>query len=227
VRDQVQIVFLLSLWDTDCHFTKLFQKDDEVTLAECTLILSLEVIFASIAVVLSILSIRTHRSIRHLGVGKSFWVPVFVSSVFFFIGSVLTIFQETGFFAMPLIVDVVQVSRILALCILVGGIYGYSRRVRAILAKESLIPKQTVKEKPKIKVSVKDSQKMEAPIQERIIQEARIEESSKRETAPRCQHQLGYLRTLPKDTPIPDECLSCDRVIECKHSIVKTLEPPT
>jgi hypothetical protein len=30
-----------------------------------------------------------------------------------------------------------------------------------------------------------------------------------------CLHQFGYLRTLPKNTPIPDECLGCQRVVEC------------
>lgn len=30
-----------------------------------------------------------------------------------------------------------------------------------------------------------------------------------------CLHYYGYLRTLPKNTPIPDECLGCQRVVEC------------
>jgi len=30
-----------------------------------------------------------------------------------------------------------------------------------------------------------------------------------------CLHQFGYLRTLPKNAPIPDECLGCQRVVEC------------
>jgi len=203
-----------------------------MTLAECTLVLSLEVIFASIAVLLGVLSITTHRSIRHLGVGKSFWIPVFVSSVFFLIGSAFAVLFEMGFSLASLVpvpfdaVQVSQVSRILAICILFIGVYSYSRTVRTILPKESLA-KQVAKEKLKIQfVSVEDK-KMEAPIERKRTLEERIQESPKTKTAPKCKHQLGYLRTLPKDTPIPDECLSCDRVIECKHSIVKTLEPPT
>ncbi|MBS7615794.1 hypothetical protein KEJ45_01165 [Candidatus Bathyarchaeota archaeon] len=31
----------------------------------------------------------------------------------------------------------------------------------------------------------------------------------------KCEHFLGYLRKRPKNTPIPDECLTCDRMIEC------------
>lgn len=30
-----------------------------------------------------------------------------------------------------------------------------------------------------------------------------------------CKHFLGYLKKRPKDAPIPDECLTCDRMIEC------------
>ncbi len=36
-----------------------------------------------------------------------------------------------------------------------------------------------------------------------------------------CTYQFGHLRTLKMDAPIPDECLSCDRIIECKHSSAK------
>jgi len=33
--------------------------------------------------------------------------------------------------------------------------------------------------------------------------------------SPECAHHFGYLRTLPKNTPIPDECLGCTRIMEC------------
>jgi DNA-directed RNA polymerase subunit RPC12/RpoP len=31
----------------------------------------------------------------------------------------------------------------------------------------------------------------------------------------KCNHFLGYLKKRPKNTPISDECLTCDRMIEC------------
>ncbi|MEM2466082.1 MAG: hypothetical protein QXZ47_02160 [Candidatus Bathyarchaeia archaeon] len=31
----------------------------------------------------------------------------------------------------------------------------------------------------------------------------------------KCEHFFGYLRNRPKNTPIPDECLTCDKMIEC------------
>lgn len=30
-----------------------------------------------------------------------------------------------------------------------------------------------------------------------------------------CKHFLGYLKKRPKDTSIPDECLLCEKMIEC------------
>ncbi len=31
----------------------------------------------------------------------------------------------------------------------------------------------------------------------------------------KCEHFLGYLKKRPKDTPVPEECLTCDKMIEC------------
>jgi len=30
-----------------------------------------------------------------------------------------------------------------------------------------------------------------------------------------CAHSLGYLKTRPKDSPIPDECLTCAAILKC------------
>lgn len=32
---------------------------------------------------------------------------------------------------------------------------------------------------------------------------------------PGCPHFLGYLKKIPKDAPILDECLTCPRILEC------------
>ena len=31
----------------------------------------------------------------------------------------------------------------------------------------------------------------------------------------KCVHQFGYLRNMPKNTPIPDECFGCPKVLRC------------
>jgi len=53
----------------------------------------------------------------------------------------------------------------------------------------------------------------EVPTLEKTVtpKKAETNNSSKRD----CLHQFGYLRTLPKNAPIPDECFGCPRVVEC------------
>jgi DNA-directed RNA polymerase subunit RPC12/RpoP len=38
---------------------------------------------------------------------------------------------------------------------------------------------------------------------------------AKNEDNVECKHFLGYLKKRSKDAPIPDECLTCDKMIEC------------
>jgi DNA-directed RNA polymerase subunit RPC12/RpoP len=49
--------------------------------------------------------------------------------------------------------------------------------------------------------------------------EVSVEEPKKAPEKPKsdlaCSHSLGYLKKRPKDTPIPDECLTCSRMVEC------------
>jgi hypothetical protein len=35
------------------------------------------------------------------------------------------------------------------------------------------------------------------------------------ESQRKCSHFFGYVRTLPKNTPIPDECLWCPSIVDC------------
>jgi hypothetical protein len=188
------------------------------------LIVGFEVVFAAIAAVLSILSFMTLRAIRHLGVGRPFWIPIFASSILFLIGSTLTILLETGF-SLPRHTEVVQVSRILALCLLAGGVYSYSRRVKGSLNEEFTIPEQLFEERRNVGSPDEDAVESEPPIPEKRVQERNIAQET--ETTLECKHHLGYLQTLPRNVAIPDECLGCDSVIECRHSLAKTLEKDT
>jgi hypothetical protein len=31
----------------------------------------------------------------------------------------------------------------------------------------------------------------------------------------KCAHYIGFLNAIPKDAPIPDECLICPKVLQC------------
>jgi len=198
---------------------------NERSLVEIALVLILEIVVASVAVALILLSLKTLQAIKHLGVGKSFWMPVAVSGFLFFFGSIIAILFELNFSLTAYTNEVVQISRLLALCNLVSGVYSYSRKVTKNLGKFT-IPERAVKAnhaaETEAQVVAPVAQALEPP--PLLIRERIVRESPRKEAEPRCRYQFGYLRTLPKGAPIPDECLSCDRIIECKHSLAKTVE---
>jgi len=50
------------------------------------------------------------------------------------------------------------------------------------------------------------------PRQEKTLAPARTGSvPSKRD----CLHHFGYLRTFPKNSPIPDECFGCEKIVDC------------
>lgn len=53
----------------------------------------------------------------------------------------------------------------------------------------------------------KDTQKPESP--------KRSGEKGSVESQRKCSHFFGYVKTLPKNTPIPDECLWCPSIVDC------------
>ena len=101
------------------------------------LLLFSDILFALVATVLGVLGLGTFIAIKHLGIGKSFWVPIFVSGVLFVFGSAVRIFHE---FAVELgwsltihTDEIIRVSWLLALCILMGCVYNYSRKVKTAI----------------------------------------------------------------------------------------------
>jgi hypothetical protein len=38
---------------------------------------------------------------------------------------------------------------------------------------------------------------------------------TKENGSPGCAYFLGYLKTRSKDSPIPDECLTCSKILKC------------
>ena len=182
------------------------------------MILGFEAVFASVAAVLCLVSFRTFRAIRHLGVGRSFWIPVLASSVLFLTASIVTVLDELNLAPIPQTLTLVHVSRILALSTLSFAIFVYSRRVTASLKEEFTIPPQTLEQ---LNMEVQLPEEPEARDQ-RSLREPMIQPQSTSETTTQCQHQLGYLRTLPRNAPLPTECSSCDQIIECKHPLVDT-----
>jgi len=52
-------------------------------------------------------------------------------------------------------------------------------------------------------------------------EEAPVKSSKEKEKGPKeespkgCPHQFGYLAHRPKNVPIPQECLTCQKIVEC------------
>lgn len=168
------------------------------------MVLLLEVPLAGIAIVLSILSWKTLRKIKYLNVGKSFWIPVMLSGIFFFTGSVTAILSDFGY-SFAYSIEFTSINRLFALCILLGGVYTYSRQISRNLTEKFIIPTY--------QTTLETNAETEPP--KSIVE--KTDEKKPAEEA-KCKHELGYLKTLPKNTPIPNECLSCRKIIECKHS---------
>jgi hypothetical protein len=157
---------------------------------------------------------------------------------------------ELNLSLMPYTDEVVQVSRLLALGILAVGVYSYSRRVTRNLGEKFPAPIRAVKadaqadedEESEALVSPKHVSSEPAypePVYPDVpagpveppaesIPERIIQQSFEAESHHECKYKFGYLRTLPRDASIPDECYSCDKIIDCKHSKGKTMEssPP-
>jgi len=94
-----------------------------------------------------------------------------------------------------------------------------------------IVPEET----PESTISVKipetpeePPEQIETPTIEQPMEPTETPESkeetleSREETSPpsppECPHYFGYLKKLPKNLPIPDECLGCLRIVECLHS---------
>jgi len=172
------------------------------------MVVVLEVPLASIAFVLSLVSWKTLRTIKHLGVGKSFWIPMLLSGIFFLAGSVVAILSDFGL-SFTYIAEVAAASKLLALCTLVSGVYTYSRKITENLGQKFTLPTSAG-------AMESDDEKMEVP-------ESSLEELNKKTSAKdvECKYKFGYLQTLPRSAAIPDDCLNCHQIIQCKHSYLR------
>ena len=177
------------------------------------MVLIFEVSFASVAIILCVVSLRTLRAIKHLSVGKSFWLPILFSGVIFFIESVIAVLSELGFSFSSHTVEIISVSQLVALCFLAGGIYLYSRKITKNLVEKFPLPERT----GEIEVETNSEPKPSESVIEQLNEKPVKNEAD-------CKHQFGYLQTLQKRAHIPEECLDCHRIIECKYSVFKEPE---
>ncbi|UCE96413.1 MAG: hypothetical protein JSV51_02055, partial [Candidatus Bathyarchaeota archaeon] len=141
------------------------------------MIVVFEVIYAIISAILILLGFITLRAIKHLGVGKPFWIPVIASSIFFLIGSLATVLYELGFSILVQTAEIVQIIRIAALCILVCGIYSYSRRIKTSLREDFPTSQQKIKEMFEAEALSKEASHIDTSSPERIVHENTMHKS--------------------------------------------------
>jgi len=63
-----------------------------------------------------------------------------------------------------------------------------------------------------------DDQEKHTLEETKAAEENMTEDSLKKHSAEgfqKCVHEFGYLRDMPKNTPIPDECFGCPKVLRC------------
>ena len=73
----------------------------------------------------------------------------------------------------------------------------------------SLLREPEVEEAYEVKDEVEDE--VAAP------EAAEVAFESNMEALASCAHHLGYLKNRPKNTPIPEECLTCSKMIDCMY----------
>jgi hypothetical protein len=68
---------------------------------------------------------------------------------------------------------------------------------------------------PRCLTRVPESRKQKTERSETTASFKEMRSPTKPEESVSCQHFFGYLKQRPKDTSIPEDCLVCDKMIEC------------
>jgi hypothetical protein len=173
------------------------------------LIIVSNITFGLTAALLCTLSWNTLKKIKHLNVGKSFWLPVFMSGLLFAICSIITIFNET-FFSSTIAVEIEQVAQLIAFCSLSIGIYSYSKMIRKNLPADFIVPDANSTQHGDMDAYIASTRS--------VGKKTTTSSNLSIETVSGCNHQLGYLSTFPTNSSLPEECLSCNKVLACKQS---------
>ena len=165
--------------------------------------------FGLISASLCVLGWNTLKAIKYLNVGKLFWIPIFMSSVLFAIGSLITILNDV-FLSLTTAFEIEQITQLIALCCLSVGIYSYSKIIRRNIPGKNILPEDipTQKSKNTPYVSLTNS----------IDDQTNSSHNFQKRNPSECNYQLGYLAAFPVNASLPEECLSCNKVMECKHS---------
>jgi hypothetical protein len=173
------------------------------------LIVISNIAFCVISASLCALGWNTLKAIKYLNVGKLFWIPIFLSSVLFAVSSLITILNDV-FLSLTTAFEIEQITQLIALCFLSVGIFSYSKIIKRNIPGKNIIPEEIPTQKRK--------NTPYSPLTTSIYHEKDASNQFQKRTSSECNHEVGYLATFPANASLPEECLSCNKVIECKQS---------
>ena len=173
------------------------------------LIVISNIAFCVISASLCVLGWNTLKAIKYLNVGRLFWIPILLSSVLFAVSSLITILND-AFFSLTIAFEIEQISQLIALCFLSVGIFSYSKIIKRNIPEKNIVPEDSTMQKRK--------NTPYSPLTTSIYHEKDASNQFQKRTSSECNHEVGYLATLPANASLPEECLSCSKVMECKQS---------
>ncbi|TRO50230.1 hypothetical protein E2P47_00335 [Candidatus Bathyarchaeota archaeon] len=172
------------------------------------LIIISNTVFCIISAALCVLGWNTLKAIKYLNIGKLFWIPIFLSSVLFAAGSLITILNDM-FLSSTLAFEIEQLTQLVALCFLSVGILSYSKIIRRNIPEKNIVAADIPTHKSKTLPYVTKASS---------VDHKRYVSGNFQTGTPECNHEVGYLATFPADASLPEVCLSCNKVMECKQS---------
>jgi hypothetical protein len=173
------------------------------------LIIVSNIVFGLISASLCVLGWNTLKAIKYLNVGKLFWIPLFLSSFLFAISSLITILND-AFLSLTIAFEIEQIVQLTALCFLSVGIYSYSKMIKINMPEKNIIPEEILTQKNK--------NNPYSPLTSSVYHKKDVSNDFQKRPSSECNHQLGYLTTLPANASFPEECLSCNKIMECRQS---------
>jgi len=91
----------------------------------------------------------------------------------------------------------------------------FSKPILATVSSDGILQKYYACPHCLTEVSDAKSQRSEEDEKTSVLAEGIENAAAKLESNMECKNFFGYLKKRPKSTPIPDECLTCDKMIDC------------
>jgi hypothetical protein len=178
----------------------------------------LDLAFMLVATVLTILSVNTLQLLARLRLSKSFFIPVIVSAVFFWYGSLVNVVFNVCLQSMPGLVSIQepinflhQMTLLIGLSILTTGVFSYWRLTRQVK-----LPKyESLKQGKEPQEDAQEAQQLEQSGQ-------KVEEPETSE-----QHKDDQASQLPPETgPAVPEVVTASAIEEDRLQIALAESPP-